>query len=113
MQCSIARHSELVIIKFHYQICVPRSGTVCQTSNSVASPHRKWQVGQIIYLVSLYIIEYPCIDIVCMQNIGARAARQYSHCPNHMLVDIDIALHVTAYNMGFSESAQHFEPPMQ
>ena len=45
---------------------------------------------------------------------GARAAGQYSYCPNHILGNMNIALVLVSF-MAYSGSARHlyFDPPMQ
>ena len=108
VQRSKARHSEL-LTNIATLICV--AVRHCQsTSDSVASPHTQkndWMAKSFLNKEAMSLYVRICIDIVCMQNIGTRAAGQYSYCPNHILGDIDIALRMTAYT-GFSGSARHF-----
>ena len=72
MQRSKASHSALVT-NIATMICM--AVRHCQsTSNSVASPHKKI-AGWPSHLLNKEAISG--LDMVCMQNIGARAAGQY------------------------------------
>ena len=75
VQRSKASHSELVknittmicVAVRHYQ----------STSDSVASPHKKIAGWPSHFLIKEAMSGHSGFDIVCMQNIGARAAGQY------------------------------------
>ena len=64
------------------------------------------------HLICSYIHRYCFVHSFYGTTHGARAAGQYSYCPNHILGDMSIALALVSFT-AYSKSARHFDPPTQ
>ena len=66
----------------------------------------------ITHLMCSYIHRYCFGHGFYVKAHGARAAGQYSYCPNHILGDMSIVLALVSFT-AYSGSARHFDPPTQ